>query len=344
MAWTRAGQVTGESNSIEEFDVDLSAGNVVPTISSAQAMTGTYSVRHGVNSVRFNPTGLTFSAADCVRVSFWFRHNDADANDPCVVRLRSTSTLAEVRLNTSGNVTFYIAGTSIETKTAAQCGLDSVNTWQHISITYHAHASTGYVTFYVDGVAVFSYTGAVVGSPTGAYVGGQGGPSSYWEDYAYYDDLYVDTSASAEADACPFALRFVPKLLNGTTSNDTWSVVGAATAHAALATNDGDTSYLGSIASDDLFIGTLTDATIPAEHVASRVHTLDYAKRGDALSTVVTSLIDGSANTDESAEMTPGTSYTRQWATFDTAPDGGSWDNTKVNDISLGVKSDGVFA
>lgn len=343
MTWARAGQVTGESNSTDEFDVDLSTGSTVPTISSVQANTGTYSVLHGFGTTQYYPSGMTFVAAVCVRVSFWFWHNNASTNDPCIVKVSSTSTLAEVRLNTSGNVLLYVGGVLQQTKTATECGLNSLNTWQHLSLTYYAHASTGYVTFYVNGVSVMAYTGAVTGSPTNAYVGGRGGSSSRWNTYAYYDDLYVDTSSAAETDACPDALRFVPKLVNGTTSTE-WTLTGAASETAALATNDGDTSYLLSVVANDLFVGTLSDATIPAEHTAVAVHTLDFAKRGDSASTLKTSLIDGSANTEESAELAPGTSYTRQWATFALAPDGGAWDNTKVNDISLGVESAGSFA
>lgn len=345
MTWARAGQVTGESNSVDEFDIDTSlGGSNLPTVSNVAANTGTYSVRCGVYNVGVIPSGIVFSEAICVRASWWFRHNNANTNAPPIVRILDVGgVLATVTMSKS-TVSLIVGGSTKESKTPAECGLDGLNTWVHCALTYYAHADDGYVTFYVNGTAVLSWDGAVVGSPTGVYIGGGQNTLQDWENYAYYDDLYVDTSSSAETDACPDALRFVPKLLDGTTSNVTWNVVGAATAHAALATNDGDTSYLGSIAVNDLFIGTLTDAVIPEEYIVSRVHTLDYAKRGDALSTVVTSLIDGSLNTDESAEMTPGTAYTRQWATFDLAPDGNAWNNTKVNDISLGVKSDGAFA
>lgn len=346
MAWVRAGIVTGEPNTIDEFDIDTSyVGSYPPAISSTAANTGAYSVRCGVFNTNLSPSGITFAGAACVRVSFWFRHSGmagAIGNPPIIRLIRSGGVGATVTISSS-SVSLIVGGTTQATATPAQCGLDRLNTWQHLALTYYTHASTGYVTFYVDGVAVLTYTGAVSNSPVGAYIGGSVSSNAYFLNYAYYDDLYVDTSSSAETDKCPDALRFVPKALDGTTSSE-WTLGGAATAHAALASNDGDTSYLLSTAAGDLFVGTLANATIPAEYTVSAVHVFDVAKRGDALSTLKTSLIDGSANTVESAEMTPGTSYGRQLASFDLAPDGGAWDNTKVNDIALGIESAGSFA
>lgn len=343
MTWTRVGCVTAESNSIAEFDILMDSGSINPGI-VAVPNTGAYSVRCGVAFQAHRASGLLIPTSPTVRASWWFS-NAGVYGAPAIPRLATFKTAAGTNaliITVSQTTVTLTCGALVGTCTLAESGLSSTNVWQHIAITYYKHPSAGYVTLYINGSPVITVTGAVALDVAGVFSGNGTSGTHSWGNYAQYDDFYVDVSDVFEVDECPDARRFIPSALVATLSSD-FTLVGAANAHTALATHDSDTSYITAIVAGKRFVGTLADVTIPPEYSPMSVHVLDFAKRGDADSGVLISLIDGAANEDQSDYMKPGTSYTRQWSSYPLAPDAGEWTPEKVNDLSLAIESDGTF-
>lgn len=349
---TPLGQVTGELQDIREAPVQFGTSTTAPAISSTKAYTGSYSIRF---SNACKQAGYSFAANNGVRAGVWLNHNGTSTINsnfarPSLLSVRaSTSLLADVRWErTSGLLELVINGSVVDSIAAATLGINVANQWHHIGISYVSGAN-GACTFYFNGLPALTYSGSLSGSVDSVAFGGNqlAGPTlgAYgWDNYAYFDDFYVDGDIST--DEAPPPDRFPFSLASAAGASAQWTPTGQATNIACVdeAVPNDDTDYVKAEAADLVDLYNTADITLPTDYGIVSVIPIALAKRMASGPTIKLVASDG-VNADLiSAEKTPGTSYGYHWESMPLAPDGGDWTQAKVNAAQFGVKSAGVYA
>lgn len=166
-----------------------------------------------------------------------------------------------------------------------------------------------------------------------------------WTNYAYFDDFYIDGDISNVNEAPP-PDRFLFSLASAAGASSQWTPTGAATNSECVdeAVPNDDTDYVKAEAADLVDLYATADITLPTDYGIVSVIPIALAKRMASGPTVQLVAADGVSANLESAEKTPGTSYSYIWESLPAAPDGGDWTEAKVNAAQFGIKSAGEYA
>jgi hypothetical protein len=254
---------------------------------------------------------------------------------------------AVLGLITSGGTTYLRlinnAGTTLAETPAAATGITNTGAWHGVGVLFSKNAS---FTVWVNGVQVLQHTtGSDINyQPSGVYVG-RSTATAAWANYAYYDDLYVDTG-SGNAVGTPSSCRFLPAFPAGAGADTEWTPnTGANYAALAEAPPDDDTTYVKAAGAGLRDLYPFTAITVPADYGVRAVIIAPYAERTDAAvaSTLKVVAVDGTAETLGDALVLP-TTYGYVWQRLATAPDGNGWSEAVINAAEFGIESSGVYS
>lgn len=327
------GQITGELRDVREWTM---VGQTAPTISNTKAMTGTYSIRM-IGSTQAM-VGLTFSEQNNIRCGVWLNHNGVSSYVTAapVVTLRTLSAIVAqfVWNGTNGNVELLINGNIVDSKSAPTAGITATDQWMHIGMIFLAN---NVCSVYLNGLKILSYLAPNI-TISEAYCGGV-----RWNQYAYFDDFYVDGDISI--DEAPPPDRFLFSLASGAGGSADWSPVGAANNYECVndAVPNNDTDYVIANAADLVDLYATANVTLPTDYKVTSVLPIALARAMAAGPTLRLAASDGS-NTTICSERTIGTSYAYVWESLNLAPDGGEWTEAKINAAQFGFKSAGSYS
>jgi hypothetical protein len=370
MTITRIAQLTAEDRVITPISIPLSLSSF-PSISSAQAYTGTYSYNMGASAIQFGIAVPTPTSA--YRLGYWLRHPTFDsgnlgmlyraANGVDVfesptfgVRVNSTAGLLEIVRPVSGTTNDF----EVFADVAIPSSLAEANAWTHIGITHKIAETDGFLSVYIAGIEVLTYIGDTRlygqnnGSPifatTAAYIWGAGnrstGGGAVFPSSCFVDDWYLD-SYVGEADAPVPARRFLMVLPTGVGADDDWTSEPSADNYANVDDNpnDGDSTYVKALAADLRDTYAYGNISLPADHRIIAVLPSPFAKRLDTEldHKISVHAWDGSDYLD-SAELDLSMSFdVPVFARFTVQPDTSAWDETDFNNCQFGAKSAGTF-
>lgn len=344
MAFTRLGQWGAELQSTTEWQIN---GATEPVISNTKARTGSYSARY-TNTT--SPIGFGTGSVTQIRAGVWLNHNGRGAtgsgNYAIIFQwVTPAGNTNYVRWNNNTNVLELVVANSVVTSVgAATAGFTTTDQWYHCGLTVFANGSTGWASFYLDGVQQLTGTSLNTSTAISAvYCGGS--TLNGWANYAYFDDMYVD-SASSEDDAAPQLKRFLWGIANGNGTTSEWvGSDGNSTDNYQLvddAPPDGDTTYVytQTTAKTDLYA--MGNVTVPTGYSLVAAIPVVMAKRAGSTEQVQLLAYDG-ANTTTGTAQDPAASYAPVWERMTTQPDGTDWNETDFNAMQFGVKSAGTF-
>lgn len=370
MTITRLGQLTAETRVIT--DVDLAYASNAPSVSSAQARTGTYSY---LQSAVSNPPLMGIivpTPTTAYRCGFWLRHAGLGSNNNGAlyiasngktpyestmigVNVRGTASELAIVRPASGTINAFETLASV----AVPASLASINTWIHVGITHKIAETEGFLSVYINGVRVLTHTGdtrlfgqgsgvnAYAATASGLYVGGGSIDNGLGRlvHPTYMDDAFFD-SYVGEADAPVPARRFDVMLPTGAGANAEWTPLSSTNvSNVDDNVPDDDTTYNKALAADldDTYV--YSDVTVPTDHRIVAVIPTIFAKRLDSeIASTVKALAWDGATMAESAELSLPMDYSIPvFARFTTAPDGSAWSEADANAAEFGIRSSGTF-
>lgn len=325
------GQITGELRDTREWTAQI--GSVNPVISNAKARTGAYSLQYAANTAS---VGLTFTAQNGLRCGAWLNHNLPSGSFTApIFRLRQNTTeIVRIQWVGNGNLQMLINNNIVAQISPQAAGIAQTDVWLHIGLAYIANQT---VTFYLNGLPILS--NAAPNTPINeTYIGG-----NYWNNYAYFDDFYVDGDITA--DAAPPAERFLFSLVNGPGDSTQWTPVGAAANWQCVnqAVPDDDTTYISSNAANQLDLYNTADITLPTGYQIRGVIPIALARVtavGPQLQLVAA--VDAAQSTSDAKTL--GTTYRYLWHYFAADPNGQPWTQSTFNNAQFGVRSTGSFS
>lgn len=341
MTITRRGQLTAETQFTGDF---LTDGATAAVISSTKAKTGTYSYRH---TTATSPMGLAIPATSQFRAGYWVNHIGPFSGGRTVIfRWFSGADQNQIYWDEGDNeLKIQIDSVEVDTLPIATSNLNRNDTWMHVALHFKAHASAGYISLYVDGVLVFTYSGNTGGNIDSVYFGGNRSPTSGWGAFAYFDDFYVD-DAVGEIDVAPPSKRFLFSLVDGAGADAQFTPSAGSNFQNVddSGAPDGDTTYNKALSAGLKDTFTLSNITLPADHVIRAAIVLAVVKRTDAgtASQIKLHSYDGATYQSGSAQ-TPPTSYNTLWERQTLQPDGSAWNETDFNAMNWGYESAGSF-
>lgn len=325
------GQITGELNDAREWTAQI--GSTAPVISNTKAMTGTYSIRFSSSSAS---VGLAFSSQSGLRCGVWLNHAmPIGSFTAYLFRLRNNiSETVRVQWVGNGNLQLLINGSVVAEKSSQTAGISQTNTWIALGLSYIANET---VTFYINGIAQLSYD-APNTQINEAYIGGPN-----WNNYAYFDDFYVDGNISK--NEAPPSDRFLFSLANNAGASSQWTPIGASANYQCVddVLPNYDTDYVIANAADLTDLYAINNVTLPMNYKVSAVLPIALARAMAAGPKLRLAASNGS-NTTIGNEHAIGTSYAYVWESLSLAPDGGEWTESKINAAQFGYKSAGVFS
>lgn len=366
MTITRIGQLTGETRVMT--NVSYLAAGVAPTISSAQAKTGTYSYLVGFGK---GAMGLAVSSLTALRLSYWLYTSTTDIDDVALIYFAGASNAIDnsqfhiyiTPNQSSGNLNIRrpLGNGTWETlaSTPIPAQFATSGTWFHIGITHKIDATAGFLSVYIDGVQVLNLVGdtrpsrwtgsAQAFATTTAFVLGAGAQSSSGSQgfqTAYIDDLFVD-SIVGETDTVVPARRFGVIFPTGVGEDNAWTPQGSANNWENVDDNphDGDSSYNKALAVDlrDTFV--FGDFTVPDDHQIVAIIPSPFAKRLDSEIDHLLSVHawDG-VQYGDSDDISMSMSYSSPiFGRLTLQPDGAQWSQADLNAMEFGYRSRGSF-
>lgn len=343
MTITRLWQAGAEFN--DELVEVTTRNNANATTSSTKARTGTYSFRTQLSYFYSQTLATTYTQ---LRAGLFLNHNDNTVTDsPSVFQFVGDSNVViDLRWDgDSSTLQLYVGATMQDS--ALSAAFAQTDTWLHVGIDCKIDAS-GWAVVYLDGIEVLSYTGDTTGGHTSIDTFRFGGirSSNFWNNYIYYDDLYIDNTAGESAAAPVPDYRFVPLLPNGNGFHDDWVGNDADSTDNYLlvdeVTPDGDTTYVESALSNEEDSYAMTDLSLESGYEVSAVVGMAVAKKlnsGGALDLRITmrTQVGGSPTFNSGSAFALGTDYTLFWRRDAVRPDAGAWDEDTVNDLEIGV-------
>lgn len=370
MTITRVGQLTAELRTL--LGLSLAPIAAAPSISSAQAQSGTYSYAGATNTTAF---GLVVPGTyTAYRTGYWFRHNGTPVGVNGYLYAAAdgdsgyeSATLA-IRYNGVTNQLQLVqpaAGTAnnlvVIAETPAPNRLLKRDRWLHVGITHQIDQFTGYISLYLDGVLAFTYTGDT-------RLFGQGGGvnyyssnptriwgAGYWADFSsattwvtanYVDDMTID-SYEGEADAPVPARYFTLSLPDGNGADSGWTGSDGNSVNNYLLVdenpNNGDTDYVVATSAGLRDTYTVGNQTPPAEQTIEQVVVVLLARRTDAADSQVRATAYDGVTYADGADLALTTSYAPVHQVFATQPDGSPWNITDFNAMQFGCQSRGTF-
>ena len=360
---TPLGQITGEVQDVREWTTYGSLTEV-PTLSDAKARTGAYSVRM---SQTCQAAGIPFASQASFRAGAWINHLGPNKSEPYY----RANIFTIITANHTILVTWKVAGDAIAIaiddiavaiiRAISANGLSTTNQWMHIGLTYKAGAE-GIIRFWVNGTNVLSYASDALENALGLFVGGNnplartdepmaigenvGGGFKGWDNYAHFDDVYVDGNVDADKEPPPDRFLFSRTFAAGPMAN--WTPIGQGLNYQCAddtpPNDDGD--YVRAITVDALYLYRITAIALPADHIIGDVRPIALAKRLEPGPTLKFVAADDTNPDVVSVAKSPNTSYGYVWVAMPLAPDEEPWTADKFNnpDSTLGIKSAGTFA
>lgn len=369
MTIDRQAQFTAETRVTTDF-AWIGPANI-PTISTTQAKTGTYSYNISTQKSQFGKRLV--AAKTAIRMGFWQYMSSTTLDDANLYHGGQSILFPPSGANTgvnriyldidisgtvylrrpNGNVTFEDLGSF---PLPAQYG--STGTWFHVGITHFVHASAGFFSVYMNGTRVFNYLGdtrpshwngtAQTFGSNLVYVLGPGtvNNSSVGFNGSFIDDMFID-SYEDEVDAPVPSRRWLPSFPTGVGADAGWTGVGSGTNWQNVDDNpnNGDTDYNKALAADlrDTFV--YGDITMPADHRIVAVVPSPFARRLDSeiLHKLSVHAYDGLIY-GNSADLDLTMSYdVPVFARLLTQPDGTDWNEADFNAMQFGYRSRGTF-
>ncbi len=354
MAISRLKQAGAELQSaLAELDEPGSAA-----ISNTKARSGSYSFQQSV----VNPGRFGFSLPSGVsqfRASFHLNHNGprSTTDNADLVSWFSDATLVgRLRYNgTNGLLELLVGSSVVASISAAEAGINTVDVWYHIGVDVKLHGTGGWVYVYRDGNLILSFDGDTLGT-TGATTvnrvlfGAHGVGYQGWEDYVYFDDLYVDSTEGETGPGVVPDRRFV--LLtpdgNGSYSQFTGSDGDQVDNYLLVddAPHDEDTTYVKATASGLIDTYAMTTFTIPQGwQVAALIPVAVARKMAAEDDTQVRLAVKSGGSLVQSAPKNLGTSYEiAVWHRQESDPATGlPWSQSGIDNVEVGVVSEGTF-
>ncbi|GIW60748.1 MAG: hypothetical protein KatS3mg087_1814 [Patescibacteria group bacterium] len=218
--------------------------------------------------------------------------------------------------------------------------------WYHIGIDLKIASSGGWFYTYIDGVLVVSFDGNT--AQDGTYfsdisLGTTSSISKFNGSYVYYDDFYLDDTTGEAAPSVVPDRRFLYIIPNGNGMYSQFNGSDGNSVDNYLLVDDippdGESTYVYHDTSGIKDAYTLSNPTIPSGANVVALHPQVIARKEDGGSSVQIEigLADGT-NEVYSAGQNLQTSYGIVQSHFSTAPDGGAWDSTKVNNVQLAAR------
>lgn len=372
MTITRLAQLTAETRVLTDisFVFSGSASNI-PSISSAQAKTGTYSY---LSETSCFPWGFRYETAlTALRIGFSMYMVNSAFGEPVLYRagysLNNDDTDDHIRLqfDTATGLMYLrrpVGNNTFEDLVSATIPavFSTTGTWFHVGITHKIHASDGFFTLYINGVEALTYQGdtrscrwdtslnpdAIVFSSDTIYghIVGRRVSSEASFTEVHVDDIYVD-SMVGELDSVVPSRRFLMVLPTGVGADAAWTPVPVVANYLNVDDNpnDGDVSYNKAVAAGLRDTFAMGDIVLPVDHRIVAVIPSPFAKRLDSAfaSQVSVHAWDGLTYLD-SADLDLSMSYdVPVFARFELQPDGSEWNETDFNAMQLGYRSRGAF-
>lgn len=338
MPITRIGQLTAEFRNTDDFQT---FGNESFIISSTHAKTGTYAYKYNVTA----PMGLGFTARDELRSSYWMRYNSVAGRCILFIFHVSSTTLSGshyIMYNASTtDIEMYVAGTLVDSISAATIGFNVLDTWHQFASTIKAHATDGFFSLYFNGDRVLNYTGEIDVDIDAVYVSGYYNTSfSAWGLDTYVDDFYVDDT-TGEDDASPSGRRFMLALPDGAGANAAWTPsTGSNYQNVDDTPHDGDSTYNYALTSGLKDTFNLQDVTLPALHALRAVIPTAMVKKTDAEYDGQLKLHSYDGSTYRSSDaISLQTSYKSKFVRWTIQNDATAWDQTDFNAYQFGYES-----
>lgn len=368
MTWTRAGQLSAETQSLADV---AGLGGVGYAVSNTVAFTGAWSYRTSSTNA---PLGFAGAFGVAARCGMYFRHNGQTSSPaPVIGMLVDGASLVWLFDTNNNDVTLaagYSRGTTV-VRTALTVNVPALaitNTWIHIGMTAYMAASGGFVSLYVDGEQVGEWTGdtqlyrsgsSEADTPrtaiTGIYASGYSSKwllstAGVWANYSYIDDFYADywTGGSSPVDAAVSSRRFYPMTVTANGASVAWTP-SAGSNYAAVdeVPPDDDTTYVRANGAGLLDRYELSDVTLDVDYYPRAVIALAYVKKSDAgiASTLQINAYNGSGvDVLEGTPQSLPISYGYVWERWVTDFDGQPWDIADVNNVQFGYLSSGDYS
>lgn len=369
MTITRLAQFSAETRVLTDLAM-LGGTNALPTISSSQAKTGTYSYAVVVGTAAF---GKAFeSAQTAIRMGYWVylssssidadgpliywsgnSHAKGSGQDHLVLMINTGAGTIELKRPNSAVANTYEVLTSF----ALPSQFSTTGTWFHVGIAHKMHATDGFLYVYINGTPVLQYTGDTrsclysggqVFSTSMLYAIGLGTMDSGVAGYvgAFVDDMFIDSIVDESPAPVP-SRRFMISFPTSAGADDDWTAVPAVANYLNVDDNpnDGDTTYNKALSADLRDTFNVTDITLPVDHRIVAVLPSPFVKRLDSEIAHQLSVHawDG-VQYGDSADLNLSMSYdVPVFARLTTQPDGSDWDETDYNAMQFGYRSRGTF-
>lgn len=323
--------------------------------SATSAQTSTAEAKSGSRSFLMNASNVTASkvlssSLTQAAFGFFFNHLGVSSGDnPAVFTLYNTSTQC-IQLRFDGTTLTLLAGaTTLGTVLSSEFA--NTDTWIHVGLDVKIDGSVGWAYLYIDGTAVIEFDGDTNNGAASFNTVMIGSPISLqtWNTPFYYDDLYLDDTSGESAPVPVPDYRFLLVSPDGNGYSSDWvGSDGNSTDNYLLVDElppDDDTSYVESAAGGETDAYTMSDPTIPEGWETSAVIPLAVVKKLNAggalnLKLITRTTVSGSPYSASSAAITLATSYALAWERRALAPDGGGWDEDRLNALEIGVRPD----
>lgn len=339
MTITRLWQTGWEWNqaALETISANLSAV-------SAQAKTGTYSLQlTGAATATYQALAAAIAQT---RLGLHFRQNGTSTGStPQIFSLRSAGTsVAEVTYNNATGEWRAVCGaTVVETVISAM----TTNTWYHIGVDIKIDAAAGWFYVYLDGVPIITFDGDTNdgGANLDRLYLGYTNASHQWGNTAYMDDVYWDETTGEIAPAAPPDLRFYMIAPNADGNYSQWDGNDGNSVNNYLLVDeiahDSDTTYVSTSTTTEKDSYNATTVAIPGGFSIAAVIPQAVMRKSSAGGTVNAKIGTRYAGNDVvSATKTLATSYSLHSERQVLAPDGGDWDQTKLDAVELLIEAD----
>lgn len=320
--------------------------------SGTQAKTGSYSFRTEdtdyatVNiETQYNVSLLaTPSSVTQLRVGFWVYNAGGAATElPRLISFRAGATeTLQLRWDEDNSLfKFYdgVGGSVLDSGAAASFA--SGGSWVHIGVDVKISAS-GWAYLYVNGAEVIGFDGDTTGTGSTIDTVLFGGVDDNWNQYIYYDDLWIDLTTSEAIPAFAPAYGFLLAKPNAQgVWNDWTGSDGDSTDNYALLddvpSSDG-TNYIEADTTTMVDSSELTAPTVTSYSV-SAVYIHAFAKVGAAVGLDLRMYVRDSSTSafGYSSNMVVGTTYQPVFQEKTTSINSLTWDQTEINNLEIGV-------
>lgn len=308
------GDVLSEMDAVDDVTVAASGATV---------RTGSFSlVCSGANGAQ-----VAFSGVGQVRCQVPFYYTGATGAPAIFALTNGGSSVVEVRVNGTSLELYYNGSLLASGATSLGTGV-----WYRLGLDCKLAAS-GWASVYLDGSEVIAYTGdlSAVSVVDGLEINPAVSGSSW--SALYVDDVYVDDASGETAPAAPDDLYFHYLTPDGVVSAEWQGSDGDSVDNHLLVDEvppDGDATHVSATAAaTDVY--THAALSLSAGESVVAVTPLAVVKRtGGDSGQIKVGLDDGTSQVLSSA-VDPGASYGPVWSRFTQAPDGGAWDQSKVN-------------